>query len=162
MEGKFSYLLIDSPVGLIRLTSKNEKLLALKFLTEEDEKKFTTKNSSCLKKTAHELEEYFLGKRRTFTTELAPMGTTFQKHAWRELQLIPYGQTISYSEQAEKVGGKQYCRAVGQANKRNPIPIIIPCHRVIGKSGKLTGYASGLSRKQKLLEWEAKNNFGKQ
>ena len=158
----YSCLLMDSPVGPIKLSSQNEKLIALEFLAEEDENICTTKISSCLKQTALELEEYFAGKRQTFTTELEPIGTAFQKNAWKELQNIPYGHTISYSEQAEKIGGKQYCRAVGQANKRNPIPIIIPCHRVIGKSGKLTGYASGLSRKQKLLDWETKNSFSKQ
>jgi len=159
IQEMYSFLLIDSPVGRIKLTSLNEKLVALEFVSEEPKERTAIKTSSCLEKTARELEKYFAGTGKTFTCDLDPMGTAFQKHAWKELQLIPYGQTISYSEQAEKVGGKQYCRAVGQANKRNPLPIIIPCHRVIGKSGKLTGYASGLSRKQKLLELEAKYNF---
>jgi methylated-DNA-[protein]-cysteine S-methyltransferase len=101
-----------------------------------------------------QLEGYFGGRRRTFTMPLAPEGTEFQRGVWRQLCTIPYGQTISYGELAARVGNPRASRAVGLANGQNPIAIIIPCHRVIGSSGKLTGYGGGLSLKERLLALE--------
>ncbi len=101
-----------------------------------------------------ELEEYFQGKRREFDLPLSPEGTEFQRRVWAALREIPYGETRSYSEIAEQVGNPKAVRAVGMANHRNPIAIMIPCHRVIGKNGSLTGYAGGLSLKEKLLKLE--------
>jgi methylated-DNA-[protein]-cysteine S-methyltransferase len=102
-----------------------------------------------------ELEEYFAGARREFDVELAPSGTPFQLEVWRALRAIPYGETASYGEIAAAVGQPGAARAVGGANNRNPIAIVIPCHRVIGASGSLTGYGGGLPRKQRLLALEA-------
>lgn len=101
-----------------------------------------------------ELEEYFLGRRREFDLPLRPDGTEFQRKVWAALREIPYGETRSYSEIAEQVGNPKAVRAVGMANHRNPIAIMIPCHRVIGKNGSLTGYAGGLRLKERLLKIE--------
>jgi methylated-DNA-[protein]-cysteine S-methyltransferase len=102
-----------------------------------------------------QLSEYFSGRRTTFDLPLAPQGTQFQGRVWEELQKIPYGTTISYGELARRIGNANASRAVGLANGRNPISIIVPCHRVIGANGKLTGYGGGLPRKEALLAFEA-------
>lgn len=101
-----------------------------------------------------QLDEYFAGRRRHFDLRLAPRGTAFQQAVWQALQGIPYGKTCSYGELARQLGRPQAMRAVGAANGANPISIVIPCHRVIGRNGSLTGYAGGLPRKQLLLELE--------
>jgi methylated-DNA-[protein]-cysteine S-methyltransferase len=101
-----------------------------------------------------QLQEYFQGQRHAFTLRLAPVGTPFQQHVWQELQRIPYGTTITYLELARRLGNPRAVRAVGHANGRNPIAIIIPCHRVVGHDGHLRGYASGLAFKQHLLQHE--------
>lgn len=103
---------------------------------------------------ARQLDEFFAGKRRTFDFPLAPKGTDFQKRVWAELMKIPFGETISYGELAKRMGNPNASRAVGRANATNPIALIVPCHRVIGTNGKLTGYAGGLDLKDKLLTWE--------
>lgn len=101
-----------------------------------------------------QLGEYFAGRRRTFTVPVKPQGTPFQRSVWEALQEIPYGTTISYSELADRIGDPNAVRAVGLANARNPIPIIIPCHRVIGKDGSLTGFGGGMALKASLLRLE--------
>ena len=101
-----------------------------------------------------QLDEYFQGKRTTFSLPFKLTGTLFQLAVWKELQNIPYGQTTSYKEIAQKINKPKACRAVGMANNKNPLPIIIPCHRVIGSNGKLIGYAGGLKLKNYLLELE--------
>jgi methylated-DNA-[protein]-cysteine S-methyltransferase len=106
-----------------------------------------------------QLREYFEGKRRTFDLELAMRGTEFQLAVWSELQRIPYGDTISYSELARRIGKPSAIRAVGAANGANPIPVIVPCHRVIGSNGTLTGYGGGIERKQWLLALEGRRLF---
>lgn len=111
-----------------------------------------------LNKAEKELAEYFSGDRTSFEVKLDPKGSAFQRSAWRELQTIPYGQTISYGEQARRMGDVNAVRAVGTANGANPISIIIPCHRVIGKSGDLTGFGGGVEIKRKLLALEG-NGF---
>lgn len=103
-----------------------------------------------------QLREYFSGQRTAFDLPLAPCGTVFQRKVWRELQEIPYGKTISYGELARRVGNPNASRAVGAANGKNPIPIVIPCHRVIGAGGQLTGFSAGLSAKQILLDLESR------
>ncbi|MDK7723657.1 methylated-DNA--[protein]-cysteine S-methyltransferase [Slackia exigua] len=103
---------------------------------------------------ATQLMEYFAGKRRTFSLPLAPKGTPFQKEVWQALSSIPYGQTRSYADIAAQVGRPKAYRAVGMANNRNPIPIVIPCHRVVGSSGDMVGYAYGTKIKRYLLELE--------
>lgn len=113
-----------------------------------------SKEHPVLKKAAKQLQEYFSGKRKDFDIPLAAEGTEFQKKAWQELCQIPYGKTISYVEQAERLGNIKASRAVGTANGRNPISIIVPCHRVIAKSGSLAGFGGGLANKKFLLELE--------
>lgn len=110
-----------------------------------------------LKKANEQLGEYFNGKRKLFELPLAPKGTEFQQKVWKALQQIPYGETYSYKDIAKNIGNIKACRAVGMANNKNPIPIFIPCHRVIGSNGKLVGYAGGLNVKEKLLEIEKQN-----
>lgn len=107
--------------------------------------------------TYDQLQEYFFGKRKTFDLPLAIEGTEFQIKVWKALSEIPYGTTCSYKDIAIKIGNCKASRAVGMANNKNPIPIIVPCHRVIGASGKLVGYAGGLNIKQKLLNVENAN-----
>ncbi len=101
-----------------------------------------------------QLREYFAGTRRTFDLPLAPRGTPFQLKVWRELRKIPYGSTITYAVLAHRAGNDKACRAVGAANGRNPLPIIVPCHRVIGTNGSLTGFGGGLAAKHRLLKLE--------
>jgi methylated-DNA-[protein]-cysteine S-methyltransferase len=110
-----------------------------------------------LRPVARALERYFAGELREFELELAPEGTPFQRRVWGELRRIPYGETIAYSELARRLGDPRAVRAVGRANGANPIPIVVPCHRVIGADGTLTGYAGGLERKRALLALEAKH-----
>jgi methylated-DNA-[protein]-cysteine S-methyltransferase len=115
-----------------------------------------------LKQTAAELREYFAGRRTAFSVPLALAGTEFQRAVWAQLCLIPYGQTWSYVELARRVGKPQASRAVGSANGKNPVAIIVPCHRVIGATGQLTGYGGGLPRKQQLLQLEQAPASGRQ
>ena len=111
------------------------------------------------KQSYQELLEYFAGKRKTFDIPLKQNGTDFQMRVWEALRQIPYGKTVTYKDIAKKVGNEKASRAVGMANHNNPICIIVPCHRVIGKNGDLTGYAEGLNVKEKLLKLEANNSF---
>jgi len=110
--------------------------------------------AALLERAARELKEYFAGTRRDFTLPLAPAGTPFQLQVWRALRAIPYGETRTYGQIAAAVGRPKASRAVGGANNRNPLPIVIPCHRVIGSNGQLTGYAGGLETKRLLLRLE--------
>ncbi len=107
-----------------------------------------------------ELSEYFSGRQKEFKTPVDIEGTTFQKQVWQSLRDIPYGETKSYKEIALRVGGENYARAVGMANNKNPLPIIIPCHRVVGSNGSLVGYALGLELKRKLIELESSKRIG--
>ena len=112
--------------------------------------------SGLLRDAARQIDEYLRGKRREFDLPLAPKGTDFMQTVWDELRKIPYGETRTYAQVAAAIGRPKACRAVGLANNRNPLPIIIPCHRVIGSSGSLTGYRGGLEMKKKLLALEAR------
>ena len=160
------YQMMETPLGKLALVEQSKKLIATNFgetpvariddLESLLELGFVLQQTSLLKKAEKQLHEYFSGRRQHFSLPLNPMGTPFRQRAWKALQEIPYGKTVSYSEQAEKIGGKQYCRAVGQANHHNPIGIIIPCHRVIGKNGAMVGFGSGISNKKWLLQLEAK------
>ena len=111
-------------------------------------------NPEYFKVAVQQLEEYFSGERKTFDLKLNPQGTDFQKQVWKRLEKIPFGQTKYYGQIAQEIGNPKASRAIGMANNKNPIPIIIPCHRVIGKNGTLTGFASGLDVKQQLLNIE--------
>ena len=124
-------------------------LVGLRFEAEED-----TDPSPLLLRAREELEEYFAGRRREFDLPLSPHGTPFQRQVWQALRTIPYGSTCTYGQLAAAVGNPRAARAVGMANHRNPLPILIPCHRVIGSTGSLTGYAGGVERKRLLLSIE--------
>ena len=112
--------------------------------------------SDIIKKAILELDEYFSGERKTFDVNLNPQGTEFQRKVWEKLREIPYGKTFSYKELAEMTGNIKASRAVGMANNKNPVPIFIPCHRVIGSNGNLVGYAGGLELKRELINMEKK------
>ena len=152
-------MIIDTPIGpLNAVVDAQGRLAELKF--SADNRQPTTDNATARDHAlAHELAEYFAGRRRDFTIELAPRGTPFQLAVWEELRRIPYGGTISYSELARRIGRPSAIRAVGAANGANPIPVIIPCHRVIGANGTLTGYGGGIERKQWLLALEGQRLF---
>ena len=141
---------VDTPLGRMYISSDGENITGLRFGSCESETP-----DAVLMKAKAELQEYFAGQRKSFDLPLKPEGTPFQQSVWRALCEIPYGETASYGQIAERIGNKKACRAVGMANNRNPIAIIIPCHRVIGAGGKLTGYAGGLDKKEFLLELEA-------
>ncbi len=147
-------ILFISEQGLHRILWQNEQEAEESQLARKQFKK--NEQHPLFLKTASALQDYFLGKRRTFDLPLVLHGTAFQLDAWEVLRNIPYGQTLSYAQQAEEVGHRNKARAVGMANHYNPIPIIIPCHRVIGANGKLTGFAGGMQLKQALLDLEKK------
>jgi methylated-DNA-[protein]-cysteine S-methyltransferase len=147
------YSRIDSPVGPLLLAVSERGLVALEF----GRGKIAAGWVDSAEKTAsyaRQLEEYFSGRRRRFDLPLDLRGTDFQKRCWQELLEIPYGETRSYAQIARAIGNPQAVRAVGLANGQNPIAIIVPCHRVIGSDGSLTGYGGGLEAKRKLLELE--------
>ena len=146
---------IDSPVGKIEIVEENEKIIELNIYNEK-ENNIIEKDTKLLLETQKQLKEYFEGKRTKFEIPLNPKGTEFMKKVWKELIKIPYGEVRTYKEIAEKVGNSKASRAVGMANNKNPIPIIIPCHRVIGSNNKLVGYALGLDMKKYLLDLERK------
>ncbi|MDN4166428.1 methylated-DNA--[protein]-cysteine S-methyltransferase [Cytophagales bacterium LB-30] len=144
----------SSPIGLLEIRAKEDQLLALSFL--EEEQKSSVNPSDFTQEVKKQLEEYFSGVRSEFTLALAPQGTEFQEKVWQMLQTIPVGQTTSYLTMARQLGDEKVIRAAASANGKNPIAILIPCHRVIGSDGSLTGYAGGLWRKKWLLEHEQK------
>lgn len=149
MEYCLHYL---SPVGLLRLAAREEGLCRIEFLRDSAPGK--DRPHALLGEAARQLDEYFAGQRRTFDLPLCPSGTAFQRQVWQALRAIPYGETRSYAQIAAAVGRPRACRAVGMANHRNPLPIVVPCHRVIGAGGALTGYAGGLEIKKQLLALE--------
>ena len=146
--GKYSYL--DSEIGLLKLRQVNGALCELSFLEHSVEQELFPLES----KARNQLEEYFAGTRKKFTLDIEPEGTEFERKVWDIVSKIPFGKTTSYGDIAKKLGSANLSRAVGMANGKNPIPIVIPCHRVIGASGDLTGYSGGLWRKRKLLTLE--------
>jgi len=141
---------VDTPVGRLTLCADEGGICALKFGVQSDR----TDVSPLLDAARQELEEYFAGRRRAFSVPLSIHGTPFQERVWRALMEIPYGETLSYGELARRVGNTKAARAVGMANHVNRLPIFIPCHRVIGVDGRLTGYGGGLEIKRILLETE--------
>ena len=140
-----------SPIGVLEIICENNELVSLKI---NNKAKLETAETGFIKDIKHKLDEYFSGKRQNFDIKIKLKGTDFQKLVWKELQKIPYGETKSYSEIADRVGHKNAQRAVGSACNKNPIMIIIPCHRVISKTGSLGGFACGSDIKQKLLKLE--------
>lgn len=152
-----SYTTIKSPIGTITLVASEEALIALYVKDEMMPKKIgASKNDShkILLEAEKQLNEYFAGKRKGFDLPLNPEGTEFQNKAWQALTEIPYGEVWSYGKQATYLKSPNGQRAVGGANGKNPIPVIIPCHRVIGSTGKLTGFAGGMDMKMFLLKLE--------
>ncbi len=145
----------QSPIGILKIITNDHYLLGLDFVNN-DVQDIAPPSSTIAQACIQQLGEYFNHTRQSFDIPLSTKGTSFQKSAWKVLQSIPYGQTTSYGEQANKVGNTKAVRAIGHANSKNPIAIIIPCHRVIGKNGKLTGYAGKLWRKEWLLKHEQK------
>jgi methylated-DNA-[protein]-cysteine S-methyltransferase len=154
---KTFYSLFPSPVSELLLLSNGEALTGLYMEPHATKRtKDAVRDDSKFKLVREQLEAYFAGDLIKFDLALAPEGTEFQKQAWRALCKIPYGETISYGEQAKRIGQPNAFRAVGTANGQNPISIIVPCHRVIGANGSLTGYGGGLPRKKWLLAHEAR------
>ncbi len=153
------YQQISSPAGLIHIMANQTHLLALTFSKNWEQVHKTVTDidhtsNEIIDKTESQLQEYFAKERTEFDLPITFTGTEFQKQTWRALLTIPYGETRTYSEQALLIGNPKAVRAVGRTNGLNPIGIVVPCHRVIGKSGKLTGYAGGLDVKKFLLELE--------
>lgn len=147
-------LLHQTPAGAVVIVENGTAVTHLFFSRMAQPEHLEWEETPLLRQTADQLDEYFQGSRRVFDVPLSPQGTEFERTVWKALQAIPYGETRSYGDIARRIGRPSACRAVGQANNRNPVGIIIPCHRVIGADGKLTGYASGLTIKQYLLELE--------
>ena len=152
---------MDSPVGKLKLVASDEGLVAV--LWENDNSRrvrlgelVQKERHPILIRTKRQLREYFAGKRTSFSVPLDMRGTRFQKDVWKALRLIPFGETRSYGQLAKQLGNPRATRAVGAANGRNPLSIIVPCHRVIGSDGQLTGFAGGLAAKSHLLKLEQK------
>jgi methylated-DNA-[protein]-cysteine S-methyltransferase len=157
MNTTTTFTVITSPVGPLTLVADDQSLIGLHFESDpagkpqpdwiQDDRRFEA--------AVAQLDEYFAGQRHTFDLPLAPRGTAFRKLVWKALRAIPYGQTATYGEIARAIGQPQASRAIGGANHHNPLAIVIPCHRVIGADGSMTGYGGGLARKRMLLDLEA-------
>jgi len=150
---------IESPIGTITLVADDEALVELHLPDEKAASATSAEDTApeqhaVLAQAAAELGEYFAGDRVEFEVPLAPQGTAFQLAAWQALRSIPYGETVSYGEQARRLGDRNLARAVGAANGRNPLPIVVPCHRVVGANGHLTGFGGGIECKAWLLDHE--------
>jgi methylated-DNA-[protein]-cysteine S-methyltransferase len=156
----YAYKMMNSPVGKLTLVAKASRLTAILWENDKPDRvrlgpMREENNSPVLLETERQLNEYFAGKRNGFELELDFVGTEFQRKVWAALLTIPFGETRSYSDIAVQIGNPKAVRAVGAANGKNPISIIAPCHRVIGASGALTGFAGGLAAKKFLLTLEA-------
>ncbi len=145
----------NSPIGQIAIHADESGILSVAFV-EGDQPREADEPSPIVDHCLTQLSDYFSGQRRTFDLSLAPHGTEFERQVWRELERIPFGDTCSYLDIAKRLDNAKAIRAVGRANGANPIAIVIPCHRVIGSDGTLTGYAGGLWRKRWLLDHEAR------
>ncbi|NCT71597.1 MAG: methylated-DNA--[protein]-cysteine S-methyltransferase [Xanthomonadaceae bacterium] len=151
------YRHLDSPVGLLTVAATDAGLHAIEFPRNRhpaDRHGWTEGDHALIDLAARQLDEYFAAERQVFDLPLEPRGTDFQRTVWMTLAGIGYGETISYAQLAQRVGKPTAMRAVGAANGRNPLPIVLPCHRVIGADGSLTGFGGGLPTKQFLLELE--------
>ena len=153
MADVLNYCVVPSPVGPLRLLSNGEALVRVEFAGKHGSDGVAA-SDSVLQQAARELQEYFDGERQDFSVAVDTGGTDFQQEVWGALRAIPYGETCSYGDIAGDIGRPKAVRAVGTANGANPVPIIIPCHRVIGSNGTLTGFGGGLDTKRKLLAHE--------
>ena len=153
-----NYQYLDTPIGTLLIAGDERAIHKIEFPDNgkagQPEAGWTESARGPVADAVRQLREYFSGTRTEFDLPLAPQGTAFQRGVWKRLEEIPYGETISYGELAKRVGNPKASRAVGAANGQNPIPIVIPCHRVIGANGKLTGFGGGLPTKEKLLNLE--------
>jgi methylated-DNA-[protein]-cysteine S-methyltransferase len=147
---------LETPVGRLTVVAGDRGLRSVLFAGEAPPERAVEGLHPLLASVARQLDEYFAGERREFDLPLDLAGTPFQRRAWLGLASIPYGATISYGEQARRLGHPRAARAVGSANARNPVSIVLPCHRVVGADGTLTGYGGGLDMKRMLLEHEAR------
>lgn len=147
-----------SPIGFLEICGTNDLISSLYFI--DGETSGTSQSNSYLENCVKQLDEYFVGNRKEFGLNLEPKGTPFQKKVWNKLMDVPFGKTQSYMELSKKLGDEKAIRAVANANGQNEISIIIPCHRIIGSDGSLTGYGGGLWRKKWLLEHEQKFSGG--
>ncbi|HZQ47794.1 MAG TPA: methylated-DNA--[protein]-cysteine S-methyltransferase [Verrucomicrobiae bacterium] len=153
------YSIVKSPIGDLMLVADASALTGLYFagcdhIPAASQRWTRNAQHPVLQRAAKQLREYFAGKRTTFSLPLGLVGTDFQEKIWRQIALIPYGKTITYSDLARRVGATQAVRAAGTSTGRNPLSIVIPCHRVVGKNGSLCGFAGGLDKKHQLLEFE--------
>ncbi len=146
--------IVHTPLGAMALVESGGKITHLFLQAAQAPAGLEEKQTPLLRRAAKELEAYFAGKRQHFDLPLAPEGTAFEQQVWKLLRSIPYGHTCTYGDLARRLNSPRAARAVGGACHRNPLPIFIPCHRVVGAGGKLTGYAGGLKRKRYLLEME--------
>ena len=155
-------MLYESPIGLINIRSSNAEISEINFVSDEKRATFSIQNEATVEEVecSKQLGEYFSGTRQVFDLPIMQTGTAFQQKVWNELLNISYGRTISYMELSKKINNVKAIRAVGTANGSNHIPIVVPCHRVIGANGNLTGYSGGLKIKQWLLEHENKYKNG--
>lgn len=150
-----NYQMLDTPIGRLRLLSTGSHLAAIEFAHQHTAAEGETCTTDpVLERCAKQLQEYFAGQRKSFDLPLAPRGTDFQRTVWHALSAIPWGAVRSYADIARAIDKPKAVRAVGAANGRNPLPIVVPCHRVIGSDGSLTGFAGGLDMKRKLLQLE--------
>lgn len=159
VKTKLSYKLVDSPIGVLRLVASEKGLVAILWKNDKPRRVLLGEvveepSHPVLVRTEKELKEYFAGKLRVFSIPLDMRGTPFQNEVWRALLGIPFGETRSYGDLAKRLGNPAASRAVGAANGRNPVAIIVPCHRVVGATGSLTGFAGGLEAKAYLLSLE--------
>lgn len=147
----------ETHIGTIGIADNGSAITDIYFSKDEIPNDIEIRETPLIKKTAEQLEEYFAGTRKSFDIPFEAGGTEFQKSVWNELMNIPYGEICSYGEIAKRINNPKASRAIGMANNRNPISIIIPCHRIIGANGKLVGYGGGLDIKEKLLNLEKEN-----
>ncbi len=155
MKSLFFY---ETEIGTISIAEEDNFITEITFGMGDEDKNIPLTETPLTKETARQIREYLSGKRKSFDLPIAPSGTEFRQKVWSALQSVPYGETRSYKEIAVQIGNENACRAVGMANNKNPLPIIIPCHRVVGSDGKLVGYAGGLEIKEYLLNLEKTNN----
>jgi methylated-DNA-[protein]-cysteine S-methyltransferase len=166
-QRRLARTVIESPIGELTLLASDDAVVAIRFGNELDTHQILVRGQiagdvvdvragehALLDEAVRQLDEYFEGHRLEFELPLEPIGTPFQLQAWLALRDIPYGETISYGEQARRLGDRNKSRAVGAANGKNPIPIVVPCHRVVGSNGHLTGFGGGIEVKAWLLEHE--------
>jgi methylated-DNA-[protein]-cysteine S-methyltransferase len=159
MAETLNYKIYESPIGCLRLLSDGRTLVRVEF-PDRHGSDGVKRDDPVLEQAQRELTEYFAGQRRCFDVPVGAAGTAFQQQVWESLRGIPYGELRSYRDIADSIGKPRAVRAVGAANGRNPLPIVVPCHRVIGSDGKLTGFAGGLETKRQLLVLEGSLSAG--